>query len=103
MTNLDVPTFERRGGLPMEPVGMVGKPHETRAEGVRPPSLSWSSSPPLEPGWYWQRTSRDSSAIPMLVFERGRYLYALDPGGKHEWDVRAMRCAWAGPMLEPEP
>ena len=108
LANVDDPTFKspewerRRAALAMEVAAQVGQPHERQPQ---PEPLRWTSEPPAQEGWWWNRQRDTGIAVPVFVFRQGISYYLLDPGGKHQCDVRGRwRDEWSDrPISEPVP
>lgn len=66
--------------------------------------LSWTSEPPTEPGWYWNRQSKIDTPIMTYVSKYGRvfgYYPHLGVDGHAEFLVSVRKSQWAGPIPEP--
>lgn len=80
-SELDGPAWARRHGW-------VGTPRE-RHPTVRVPR--WTSDPPTTPGWWFNRPKgKPGQCVPLFVFDRAGYLFALEPTGRRYRDVRTM-------------
>jgi hypothetical protein len=58
--------------------------------------LKWTTTPPVENGWYWWRSGKQGIVSITYVYDRAFM------NGNHPFQVATYGGEWAGPLVPPE-